>query len=84
MKENIAAFGGDPETVTIFGESAGAISVMTLMGTPSAHGLFKRAIAESGSPESLWQPQTATAFTLRFVRMLGIAPEHIEQLKAIP
>ncbi|MBL8629785.1 MAG: carboxylesterase family protein [Rhodospirillaceae bacterium] len=49
VKRNIAAFGGNPNEVTIFGESAGGIAVTTLMTTPSSKGLFKRAIAESGS-----------------------------------
>ena len=49
VQENIRAFGGDPGNVTIFGESAGAVSVCTLMCTPLAKGLFQRAIAESGA-----------------------------------
>ena len=49
MRDNIAAFGGDPGNVTIFGESAGGMSVGTLMGTPSANGLFQRAIPQSGA-----------------------------------
>jgi para-nitrobenzyl esterase len=48
VKRNIAAFGGDPAKVTIFGQSAGAISVVDLMRSPLAKGLFARAIAQSG------------------------------------
>src|SRR5262249_60071766 len=48
VRENAAAFGGDPDDVTIFGESAGARNAISLLVTPPAAGLFARAIAESG------------------------------------
>lgn len=58
VRENISAFGGDPDSVCLIGESAGAMSVGTLLATDSAKGLFHRAILQSGTPVA--QPQTAS------------------------
>ena len=53
IKDNIATFGGNPENITIFGESAGSMSVSTLVALPKAKGLFNRAICESGAPVTM-------------------------------
>lgn len=66
VRENIAQFGGDPDNVTVFGESAGAISVSALLAAPQAQPLFKRAIIESGTPASVstreWAAEVSNAF----------------------
>lgn len=53
IKENVESFGGDPENITVFGESAGASTIIRLMSSPMAKGLFEKAIIESGGPASL-------------------------------
>ncbi|QCQ90030.1 carboxylesterase/lipase family protein [Rhodococcus sp. SGAir0479] len=70
VQRNIAAFGGDPDNVTLFGESAGADAVMTLLCTPATRGLFARAIAQSPPPAT----SNGTALAARWAReFLAIA-----------
>ena len=66
VKKNIAAFGGDPERITLFGESAGGWNVCTLLASPKAAGLFQRAIVQSGSP-STFDPQISENYADDFI-----------------
>ncbi|MCP4036306.1 MAG: carboxylesterase family protein [bacterium] len=71
VRDNVEAFGGDPENVTIFGESAGGMSVSTLLGTPAARGLFHRAIAQSGAAHNVSSRQQASHVAECFLDELG-------------
>ncbi len=70
--ENVAAFGGDPANVTIFGESAGAMSVSTLLAVPSTRGLFHRAIAQSGAAHHVAPPDHANEVVERMLHELEL------------
>jgi para-nitrobenzyl esterase len=70
VRHNIGAFGGDPDNVTIFGESAGANAVTTLMATPEAGGLFHRAIVQSAPPEAVYFPGATAEWAAEFVAVL--------------
>lgn len=75
VRTNIAAFGGDPDNVTIFGESAGAHAVLSLLATPAAKGLFHRAIAQSAPADWAMTGAEARAFARRCVTALGATPD---------
>ncbi|HVV66344.1 MAG TPA: carboxylesterase family protein [Rhizomicrobium sp.] len=76
VKRNIASFGGDPANVTIFGESAGGMSVNDLMASPLARGLFAKAISESGlGLQAIPTRGEAEQAGLKFAHKLGVAGE---------
>ncbi|MET0830094.1 MAG: carboxylesterase family protein, partial [Microbacterium sp.] len=74
VQRNIARFGGDPSNVTVFGQSAGAVSVMNLLAMPAARDLFARAVAQSGSPLAAVDQADAWQVTSRLADRLGITP----------
>jgi len=71
VRENIAAFGGDPDNVTIFGESAGAHAVATLLAVPAAEGLFAQAISQSPAGALSRSKELAAEFAVKFASILG-------------
>lgn len=74
VQEHVAAFGGDPGNVTVFGESAGAMSVVSLLTAPRADGLMRRAIAMSGGGHHALSPEDARRVSAAIAGHAGVAP----------
>ena len=83
VRDNIAAFGGDPGNVTIFGESGGGAKVSVLMAMPAAAGLFHRAIVQSGPGLRMQSRAKATEQAERLLKALDISARSVDQLSAV-
>jgi len=84
IKQNIAAFGGDPDRVTIMGESAGAKLISAVLVSPKSKGLFQQYIAESGSVQCIRDTVTAKYERLRVVGALGNGHYNVQTLLKLP
>ncbi|MBZ3900378.1 carboxylesterase/lipase family protein [Streptomyces griseiscabiei] len=82
IRDNIAAFGGDPDNVTLAGQSAGAFSIGALLAVPAAAGLFHKAILQSGSTSRLFDRDTATGMAEGLLTALGL--DNAEGLLTVP
>ena len=84
VRDNIAAFGGDPYNVTIFGQSGGGGKVTTLLATPCAKGLFHKAIVQSGSMLRTMESKYSRKIGIATVRNLGLDASSIDKISEVP
>lgn len=84
VRDNVEAFGGDPENVTVFGESAGAMSAGTLLGIPSARPLFHKAILQSGALHNVSRESKSRRSARYFADALGLDSLSLEVLQSLP
>lgn len=83
VRDNIAVFGGDPDNVTLFGESGGGGKISALLAMPAARGLFHKAIIESGSLLRVREADDAATVTRDVCAQLGIGPGDVDGLRKV-
>jgi para-nitrobenzyl esterase len=83
VQDNIEAFGGDPANVTVFGESAGSMSIACLLVIPAAQGLFHKAICESGVGSTSVSKERANSIAEKFLEVLGIKGSDAKALRVL-
>ena len=84
VRDNIAAFGGDPGCVTVVGQSGGGAKIATLMAMPAAAGLFHRAVTMSGQQVTASGPLNATRRAEVWLEALGLTPDRIDAVRTLP
>lgn len=84
VSRSIAAFGGDPRQVTVFGQSAGAMAIGALLGAPGARGLFHRAILQSGAAQHVHDPADAARVRRAVLGTRDVTPTDLARLRSLP
>ena len=84
VHDNIESFGGDPNNITIFGQSAGGASVCSMVATPLAKGLFQRAIMQSGLCELSQDLKDSYQITQTAMKTLGCGPDDLQCMRKLP
>jgi para-nitrobenzyl esterase len=83
VRKNILGFGGDPDNITVFGESAGGMSIGCLMGMPAAQGKFQKAILESGAANTVSSLEEGVEITRQFLDILNLKGGDVDAIRSL-